>query len=164
MYSPNAFNDNEPSGYDVVINYNNSIDEALKVEEEVKKIGRNAILVKCDVSCKASVKNMIFTNCVKDLEKTDNIVNDGIFNVVGDRIDNNISGGGKINVNSSMELAGNINGENTVNLNEGNIHIADENTLGENVKLNIAKTGKAVKLAVETMAIRVKEVIFGIIS
>ncbi len=106
-------------------------------------------------------RNAQFSTDVEYLEKTDNIVNDGIFNVVGDRIDNNISGGGKINVNSSMELAGNINGENTVNLNEGNIRIADENTLGENVKLNIAKTGKAVKLAVETMAIRVKEVIFG---
>ena len=46
-------------GYDVVINYNNSIDEALKVEEEVKKIGRNAILVKCDVSNEEEVKDMI---------------------------------------------------------------------------------------------------------
>lgn len=61
-------------GYDVVINYNNSMAEALKVEEEVKKYGRNATLVKCDVSNEEEVKDMIDL-IKKEYGKLDVLVN-----------------------------------------------------------------------------------------
>ena len=35
------------SGYDVVINYNNSESRAIEVSEEVKKYGVNSLVVKC---------------------------------------------------------------------------------------------------------------------
>ena len=46
-------------GYDVVINYNNSLNEALKLEEELKSMGVNAITIKCDVSDEVEVIDMI---------------------------------------------------------------------------------------------------------
>ena len=46
-------------GYDVVINYNNSKEEALKVEEETKKNNVNTLVVKCDISNEDEVKNMV---------------------------------------------------------------------------------------------------------
>ena len=46
-------------GYDVVINYNNSMREALTLENKVKSLGVNALLVKCDISNEEEVINMI---------------------------------------------------------------------------------------------------------
>jgi 3-oxoacyl-[acyl-carrier protein] reductase len=51
-------------GYDVVINYNNSLKEALKVEEEAKKYGVNTLVIKCDISNEDEVKSM--TNEIKN--------------------------------------------------------------------------------------------------
>lgn len=47
------------SGYDVVINYNNSKEEAYALNEEVSKYGVKSLVVKCDVSNEDEVKNMI---------------------------------------------------------------------------------------------------------
>ena len=46
-------------GYDVIINYNNSYNEALKLEEMVKNMGVDALTIKCDVSNEEEVINMI---------------------------------------------------------------------------------------------------------
>lgn len=51
-------------GYDVVINYNNSKEEALLLEEEVKKLGVKALSIKADVSNEEEVINM--TNIIKN--------------------------------------------------------------------------------------------------
>lgn len=45
-------------GYDVIINYNKSLDEALLVEEEAKKYGVRTLVVKCDISNESDVKLM----------------------------------------------------------------------------------------------------------
>ena len=45
-------------GYDVVINYNSALDDALKVEEEAKKYNVNTLVVKCDISNEEEVKLM----------------------------------------------------------------------------------------------------------
>ena len=47
------------SGYDVVINYNNSKEEAYALNEEVSKYNVKSLVVKCDVSNEDEVKNMI---------------------------------------------------------------------------------------------------------
>jgi 3-oxoacyl-[acyl-carrier protein] reductase len=61
-------------GYDVVINYNSSLDEALKVEEEAKKYGVNTLVVKCDISNEDEVKHM--TDEIKNkFNKVDVLIN-----------------------------------------------------------------------------------------
>ena len=45
-------------GYDVIINYNKSLDEALLVEEEAKKYGVRTLVIKCDISNESDVKLM----------------------------------------------------------------------------------------------------------
>lgn len=48
------------NGYDVVINYNNSLDLALSLKKEVEALYKvKAMVVKCDVSCEESVVNMV---------------------------------------------------------------------------------------------------------
>lgn len=51
-------------GYDVVINYNNSKEEALLLEEEVKKYKVKSLCIKADVSNEEEVINM--TNIIKN--------------------------------------------------------------------------------------------------
>ena len=46
-------------GYDVVITYNNSLEDAKIVEDEVKKYNINTLLLKCDISKEEEVINMI---------------------------------------------------------------------------------------------------------
>ena len=61
-------------GYDVVINYNSSLDAALKVEEEAKKYGVNTLVVKCDISNEDEVKCM--TEEIKNkFNKVDVLIN-----------------------------------------------------------------------------------------
>ena len=45
-------------GYDVVINYNSSLEDALKVEEEAKEYNVNTLVVKCDISNEEEVISM----------------------------------------------------------------------------------------------------------
>ena len=51
-------------GYDVVINYNNSKEEALLLEKEVKKMGVKVLSIKADISNEEEVINMI--NIIKE--------------------------------------------------------------------------------------------------
>ena len=61
-------------GYDVVINYNNSLNDALKVEEEVKKYNVNTLIVKCDISNEEEVIDMV--NLIKEeYGKVDVLIN-----------------------------------------------------------------------------------------
>lgn len=46
-------------GYDVVINYNRSVELALSLKEEVEALGVMALVVKCDVSNEDEVKEMV---------------------------------------------------------------------------------------------------------
>ncbi len=61
-------------GYDIVINYIDSLEDAKKVEEEAKKYGVNTLIVKCDISNEEEVINMM--NTIKDkYGKIDVLVN-----------------------------------------------------------------------------------------
>ena len=62
------------NGYDVVINYNNSVESALQVKEEVSKYGVNFLLIKCDVSKEEQVKYMV-DKIVKEFGKIDVLIN-----------------------------------------------------------------------------------------
>lgn len=68
-------------GANVVINYNNSYDEALALEEKIKSdFGVKTLLVKCDVSFEEEVVNMI-SKCEEYFGKIDVLVNNaGICN------------------------------------------------------------------------------------
>ena len=62
------------SGYDVVINYNNSGERALLVKEEVSKYGIKSLLIKCDISNENEVKYMI-DETIKKFGKIDVLIN-----------------------------------------------------------------------------------------
>ena len=61
-------------GYDVVITYNNSFEEAKIVEEEVKNYNIKTLLLKCDISKEDEVINMI-ENVKKTFGNIDVLVN-----------------------------------------------------------------------------------------
>ena len=61
-------------GYNVVINYNKSYEEALIVEKEVEKYNVENLVIKCDISNEDDVKSMI--NLIKDkFGKLDVLIN-----------------------------------------------------------------------------------------
>ena len=62
------------SGYDIVINYNNSEERAMKVKEEVEKYNVKAIIIKCDISDEEQVKKMV-NEIVNTFGKIDVLVN-----------------------------------------------------------------------------------------
>lgn len=47
------------NGNDVIINYNNSLDEALKLEKQIEKYNVKSLVIKCDVSNEDDVKDMV---------------------------------------------------------------------------------------------------------
>ncbi len=62
-------------GYDVIINYNNSYNEALELENEIKnKFGVKTLLVKCDISKEDEVKEMV-NKIMSTFNKIDVLVN-----------------------------------------------------------------------------------------
>lgn len=61
-------------GANIVINYSSSKKEALAVVAEIKKIGAQAVAIKCDVSKESEVKKMMDTT-VKTFGKIDILVN-----------------------------------------------------------------------------------------
>jgi 3-oxoacyl-[acyl-carrier protein] reductase len=69
-------------GCDVVVNYEKSTDHAEKVVKEIKKLGRKAIAIQCDVSNEKNVEKMVEqTN--KEFGKIDILVNNAgiVFDV-----------------------------------------------------------------------------------
>lgn len=49
------------NGYDVVINYNNSLQSALVLQDEIKEYGVKSLILKCDISNEEDVKEMVNT-------------------------------------------------------------------------------------------------------
>ena len=49
------------NGYDVVINYNNSLEKAIELQDEIKEYDVKSLILKCDVSNEEDVKEMIDT-------------------------------------------------------------------------------------------------------
>ena len=62
------------NGYNIIINYNNSEESALKVKEEVESYNVKAITIKCDISKENEVKSMI-TEVINSFGKIDVLVN-----------------------------------------------------------------------------------------
>ena len=46
-------------GYDVVINYNKSKEEALKLQDEIKKYKVNSLVIKCDIQSEEEIIKMV---------------------------------------------------------------------------------------------------------
>lgn len=61
-------------GFDVVVNYSRSQDEAESVAGEVRQLGARALAVQCDVSVDAQVKQMLAT-CQQEFGRLDVLVN-----------------------------------------------------------------------------------------
>lgn len=62
------------NGYDIVINYNNSKEEALQVKEKIEEYNVKALVIKCDISKEKEVENMV-NETVKAFGKIDVLVN-----------------------------------------------------------------------------------------
>ena len=62
------------NGYDVIINYHNHYEEAVKLLEEVKSFGVDGLIVKCDISNEEEVKEM-FNKVKEKFGKLDYLVN-----------------------------------------------------------------------------------------
>lgn len=66
-------------GAKIIVNYMQSKTEAEKVAEEIKKLGSDAIAIKCDVSDEKQVKEMVNT-AIKKFGKIDILVNNaGVY-------------------------------------------------------------------------------------
>lgn len=66
-------------GADLVI-LSRNIDEAAAAAEKIKKMGRKAIAVKCDVTNKADIKNLVETT-LKEFGKIDILINNAGMNI-----------------------------------------------------------------------------------
>jgi 3-oxoacyl-[acyl-carrier protein] reductase len=69
-------------GADVALNCSASVEAAGKVEKEIKRLGRRAIVIQADVSNKAAVEQMV-KEVVAQLGKIDILVNNAGMSVVG---------------------------------------------------------------------------------
>lgn len=61
-------------GYDVVINYNNSLQDALLIQDEISKYNVKSLILKCDISNEDDVKEMVNT-IIEELGSIDILVN-----------------------------------------------------------------------------------------
>ena len=66
--------------YDVVINYNNSKDKALKLKSEIEEFGVEALCIKCDISKEEEIKSMI-DNIIKEFGRIDVLVNNASIDI-----------------------------------------------------------------------------------
>ena len=73
-------------GADVVVNCSASVEAAEKVAEEVKSLGRRALVVQADVSNKAEVEEMV-SKVIKEFGRIDVLVNNAGMAVVGPSVD-----------------------------------------------------------------------------
>lgn len=68
-------------GYNVVINYNNSYEDAISLKEEVEKeYNVKALVIKCDVSNESEVKDMI-DSIIKEFNRIDVVVNNASISI-----------------------------------------------------------------------------------
>lgn len=86
------------NGYDVIIHYNKSYEEALKVDEECKKYGIDTLLVKADIANEIEIKEMIDKILIK-YSKIDVLINNA-----GIAIDTLFSDKTKENFMKTLEL------------------------------------------------------------
>ena len=67
--------------YNVVINYDNSYEDAISLKEEIEKeYNVKAIIIKCDVSNEDEVKNMI-DSIIKEFNRIDVVVNNASISI-----------------------------------------------------------------------------------
>lgn len=79
------------NGYNVIINYNNSMDEALKLKEELENAyGVKALIIKCDVSIESEVIDMV-DKSLEVFNKIDVLVNNAGIAIDKDFDDKNVS-------------------------------------------------------------------------
>ena len=52
-------------GYDVVINYNKSKEEALKLQDEIKKYKVNSLVIKCDIQSEEEKKHGVLPFAIR---------------------------------------------------------------------------------------------------
>lgn len=67
-------------GYDCVINYNTSYNEALSLENEIRKYNIRTLVIKCDVSNELEVDNM-FSKIESELGGVDILVNNAAVDI-----------------------------------------------------------------------------------
>lgn len=68
------------AGYDCVINYNSSIEEAIALHEKIKKYNVRSLVIKCDVSNEDEVNEM-FNTIEKNLGGVDVLVNNAAIDI-----------------------------------------------------------------------------------
>lgn len=79
------------NGYNVIINYNNSMDEALKLKEELENAyGVKALIIKCDVSIENEVIDMV-DKSLEVFNKIDVLVNNAGIAIDKDFDDKNVN-------------------------------------------------------------------------
>jgi len=62
------------NGYDVVINYNNSLEKALELQDDIKDYNVRSLILKCDISNEEDVKEMVDT-IMEELGSIDVLIN-----------------------------------------------------------------------------------------
>ena len=62
------------NGFDVAINYSRSEAEAAQTKADVQELGRQAVTIKCNVSCDDEVRSMI-DQCAERFGRLDALVN-----------------------------------------------------------------------------------------
>lgn len=78
-------------GYNIIINYNNSMDEALKLKEELENTYKvRAIIIKCDISIENEVIDMV-DKSIEVFGKIDVLVNNAGIAIDKDFDDKNVS-------------------------------------------------------------------------
>lgn len=79
------------NGYNVIINYNNSMDEALKLKEELENTyGVKSLIIKCDISIESEVIDMV-DKSLEVFNKIDVLVNNAGIAIDKDFDDKNVN-------------------------------------------------------------------------
>ncbi len=73
-------------GADVVVNYSSSVEAAEKVADEVRALGRRALVVQADVADKAAVEEMV-GKTIREFGRIDILVNNAGMAIVGPSIE-----------------------------------------------------------------------------
>lgn len=74
------------NGIDIIVNNDNDIQEGTEIVNEIKKMGRRAIYIQCDVSDSNQVENMVET-IIKEFSRIDILINNAGI-VIDKRLEN----------------------------------------------------------------------------